>query len=481
MIELLHRFMAKISEPSKNSNTMFVGLSTIAPGKIQARHIHYGDEQLMYIIEGEGEQVINGVKEYIKPGMIVHIEPGSAHETKVFGDKPMKKLLISIPASLDQMQSYQETSLRGEARKADSRNDTSLSEVISYVNSMYLSKYPIPVTIFEGDTIISSSAHYPQYCNNTCALNEDPYHCQVFTLRGEYTSPQYSGVSAFVCPYGLTVFSLPILYQDLLIGYIKAGHIKDQPNPSLVEIIDSSNLFETPKSTANRIVGIMEKIRKDILEYFTYQKMQFELLERDEKIDSIVKSKVDLEDSIVSLQKEMLNIQINYHFLFNTLNAIANLALRDESIETYTAMIELSNMFRYSLRKSGELVSIIEEVQNIKNYINLQKLRYRERVVVNFDIDSDLYDFLIPFNTLQPIVENSFKHGFKNRKSAMEIRITIKSSGDWIEMTVSDNGNGIDAETIDHFAQMNQSNRHVSSSGLSMIQQSLASFYNDRF
>ena len=88
-----------IYEPEEGSmDNMRVGLSTMLPGKVQPRHIHCGDEQLMYVLSGRGRQRIGDEESSLEAGSIYHISTGMAHESVNDGDTPIVKLLISIPA-----------------------------------------------------------------------------------------------------------------------------------------------------------------------------------------------------------------------------------------------------------------------------------------------------------------------------------------------------------------------------------------------
>lgn len=461
-----------IYEPKEDTNnTMYVGVSTMLPNVIQPKHIHYSDEQLMYIIEGKGEQTINGVNYKVEPGMIFYIEPGSVHESRTYGDSPIKKLLISVPA-YGKIDFIDKEVPFVKLDDNDNKENYSLVEAVEYLDELTISKLKFPITILDTEKPIYISKFYPQFCNYKCNISNSINNCKVYNTISEYDSPQYSGISAIVCPHGISVFTLPIIYQDKTIGYIKAGHIKDHMTEFKNNHYTNTDrlIYDTPRSTSNRIMSIMHKIKNDIIKYFDYKKTRIELLNKEE-----------LEVSFYKLQNNMLNIQINNHFLFNTLNAIANLALRDDSIETYKAIIELSKMFRYSLKKSGELISIKDEVEYLRNYINLQKLRFRDKLVVVYDIDLNLYDMLIPFNILQPIIENSFKHGFTEKRSIMKLKISISTQKSNILIKLTDNGKGMSDNTLKNVISNLTYEENLTKNGLLMVYSKLISFYDENF
>lgn len=469
-----------IFEPKDNNSIMYVGLSTAYPGKTQPSHIHYGNEQLMYIIEGEGEQVINGVHYEMKPGMIFHVESGSSHESTIYGTKHMKKLLISVPELYSNKNIIHKKEEFEESNNSNKKIEISLSQAITYTDETILSKTTIPITIFDKDNnLVFKSKHYPQYCIHKCNIDSDPMNCYVLRIKEVYKAPQYSGVTALSCPYGLTIFILPIIYKNEIVGYIKSGHIKDNMNDS--KDSDGNLIYDTPKSTSNRIMSIMNKIKDEMNTYFDFSEIRHKLLQKDEMINFIEKDKGDLELSLSKLNVDILNIQINNHFLFNTLNAIANLAMRDNSIETYTAIVELSRMFRYSVRKSGDFIPLKDEVEYIRNYMNLQKLRYRDNLLVTYNVDLNLYDILVPFNILQPLVENSFKHGFRLKKDMLKIDVDINKVDDKLVIKITDNGDGMDDKTLDSVLMNLKYEEKLSKNGLAMIYTKLVTFYDERF
>ena len=188
-----------------------------------------------------------------------------------------------------------------------------------------------------------------------------------------------------------------------------------------------------------------------------------------------------LEETLKSAREKVLNIQINNHFLFNTLNALAGTAIKEKAVETYQSIIDLSKMLRYTSTNENQFVQIKNELQYIQNYTNLQKLRYGNRLDINVNISPDINDKNIPFNCLQPIVENCFIHGFKDMKSGMKINITALINKNNMIIEIIDNGIGINDDALKKLRDKIIGYDKYELRGLMMTYSKLKLFYGDKF
>ncbi len=146
---------------------------------------------------------------------------------------------------------------------------------------------------------------------------------------------------------------------------------------------------------------------------------------------------------------QMLQSQINPHFLYNTLESIRMMAvLRDED-EISEALISLATLFRYCIRQSDRLVTVRQELEQAKNYLLLQSLRYQDRLQVRYEIDEQVLDRPMPKVLLQPLLENAFIHGLQEQEGTGIITITVSRTDGGTCFTVHDNGCGIDGPTLE--------------------------------
>lgn len=137
--------------------------------------------------------------------------------------------------------------------------------------------------------------------------------------------------------------------------------------------------------------------------------------------------------------------QINSHFLFNTLNCILHIAEVENAPQVVEALGKLSRFLRNILSQFNSTITLTEEFSNIENYINIQKIRFRDRIQVEESLDMDLEWFYIPAMTLQPLIENAFSHGLAQRKNGF-IKYAAEKYDHYIFLYVWDDGSGIAAQ-----------------------------------
>ena len=139
-----------------------------------------------------------------------------------------------------------------------------------------------------------------------------------------------------------------------------------------------------------------------------------------------------------------LQSQINPHFLFNTLNTISALAREENAPLSEDLILRLSRFFRYSLKNDEQLVTLGREIQLLRDYMELQEVRYSDRITMEIHSDSVLEDIAVPKFILQPLVENSILHGLRTRKKGGRIRVRIFRGRRGVTIIVTDNGYGFD-------------------------------------
>lgn len=171
---------------------------------------------------------------------------------------------------------------------------------------------------------------------------------------------------------------------------------------------------------------------------------------------------------------KMLRYQLNPHFLFNTLNAISTLVLIKEN-DTANAMVSrLSDFLRYSLDKDPiKKVPLEQEIQAIEMYLDIEKVRFEDRLTVSWDVAGEARDALVPSLILQPIIENAIKYAIAKTEQGGQISISAKAFGQDLLIEVTDNGPGAEISN-------GQLQRH-GGVGLSNIRERLQSLYGNNF
>ncbi|HVL68703.1 MAG TPA: sensor histidine kinase [Vicinamibacterales bacterium] len=155
-----------------------------------------------------------------------------------------------------------------------------------------------------------------------------------------------------------------------------------------------------------------------------------------------------LETRLVEAQLKTLQQQLHPHFLFNTLNSISVLMHRDVAAADRT-LIRLSDLLRLTLERLGEQEGTLEEeLDFIRKYLDIERTRFADRLVVRFDVHPDATDALVPTLLLQPLVENAIKHGVARKAGVGHIDITARREHDKLLVEVRDDGVGLSEDAL---------------------------------
>jgi len=151
-----------------------------------------------------------------------------------------------------------------------------------------------------------------------------------------------------------------------------------------------------------------------------------------------------LEARLAQTQLQALRMQLHPHFLFNTMHTISTL-VRDDPNAAEEMIARLSELLRVSLASSGiQEVTLSQELDFVKCYLEIEKVRFEERLELHFDVDPATLDALVPNLILQPLVENAIRHGISHRREGGRIEVRSQMVGDTVHLWVIDDGPGLD-------------------------------------
>ena len=172
-----------------------------------------------------------------------------------------------------------------------------------------------------------------------------------------------------------------------------------------------------------------------------YYSINFYLL-LEEQSDRLLR----LESQASNAQLAMLRYQLNPHFLFNTLNSISTLVLLKQTDRANAMLSRLSSFLRYTLvNEPAALVTMAQEIETLKLYLDIEKMRFEERLRPHFRIDPSCSRALLPSLLLQPLIENAIKYAVTPQEEGADISVEVKRNVDRVEVMVSDTGPGADA------------------------------------
>lgn len=167
----------------------------------------------------------------------------------------------------------------------------------------------------------------------------------------------------------------------------------------------------------------------------------------NERIQILIQDNYEKKLMIKSSEMNLLQEQINPHFLYNALSVITSMSMRENGKHTVECLRYLADFYRISLNKGREVVTIQEELDLLKNYMKIQKIRFGEDVNISYEVDEETLEFHTIKLLLQPLVENAIHHGRRD-EGVLNIRVGVRRKGNRIVYVVADDGLGIEPEKL---------------------------------
>lgn len=201
-----------------------------------------------------------------------------------------------------------------------------------------------------------------------------------------------------------------------------------------------------------------------------------------EKIDNLIHEVYQNKLSKSQLELQMLQAQINPHFIYNTLESISMMAILNDDGITSDMAANLGSILRYNISNYDQIVTISDEVDNLKKYIALQDVRFRSSFKIEINIDESLYNLFMPKMLLQPIVENAIYHGMSTIQSGGLIQISADKAYSKLEFRISDNGAGLSPEQVSNLnGYINDENNLFKSIGLRNVNKRIKLRYGNEY
>lgn len=255
-----------------------------------------------------------------------------------------------------------------------------------------------------------------------------------------FTSLKYSETA------NLTILCMTSALVTLLVFLLTRG-ITD-PLRRLAEaaeqVANGSLVAEVSGPVANDEVGIVTAAFNQMV---VSLKDNMEQARQRIALESAMKEKqLLMEAHLKDTQLKYLQSQINPHFLFNTLNACAQLAMLEGADRTYTYVQNVADFYRYNVRKKDGVATLAEEIGLVDNYIYIINIRFSGEIHFIKEIEEGVTDVPMPAMILQPLVENSINHGLRDVEWEKKIWLSVYRENDRICVSVRDNGVGISPE-----------------------------------
>jgi Putative regulator of cell autolysis len=233
--------------------------------------------------------------------------------------------------------------------------------------------------------------------------------------------------------------------------------------------VSSNDEIAVVTGTFNEMAASISRLINEIK-----QKSDLEIRLQDQELQNLSMKNVLREAELHALQS-----QINPHFLFNMLNAGVQLAIIENADKTAEFVDKVSSLLRYNLRTLDTPVTIQEEIRHLETYFFILKTRFgSERFQFEIQIDPGILNYQIPLLTLQPIVENALIHGIEDLESGGKIEVKAFRDEEFAVISVSDNGLGMDNQTLAQIQNGNRLSGHTTGLGLHNVRERLRLFYS---
>lgn len=237
-----------------------------------------------------------------------------------------------------------------------------------------------------------------------------------------------------------------------------------------------------------KMMSVIKKIEKGDLSARMEVQTHDEIGELGHGLNKMIAEMETLIDKLVKEEKikkevelEALHAQINPHFLYNTLNTIKWMAKIQGAKSISNAITALTKLLRISINLGQEMIPLEEEIEYVKNYIVIQKLRFNESFTIDYNIQEDCLSNELPKLILQPIVENSIIYGVEDGTENLKIQINAYKKEDNLLIEVIDNGPGMDSHIMENILRQSSDSHKFSKVGLNNVNQRIKLYFGSEF
>lgn len=314
-------------------------------------------------------------------------------------------------------------------------NKTRLKSVKKYLNNLAKYKDRIEANLLEEDKYDANMEIWENDVQIvTSLIREEVFNYIFYEIRDMETARE-NMVSFY---YSLINTALIVLAAMMAIVLVFSYYLPlsiSKPIRELVKVTDKvskGDLTVRSNVEAGSEVGELSKSLNEMIDKL------------NELLAQITKEQIRIREA----ELELLQSQINPHFLYNTLDTIVWLAEGGYQKEVVSMVKSLSAFFRTSISRGKEIITISEEVTHARSYLEIQRFRYQDILTYEIDIPKECEKYLIPKITLQPLIENALYHGIKNKRGGGKITVTAKVSGDDFVISIEDNGIGMSEERL---------------------------------
>lgn len=309
---------------------------------------------------------------------------------------------------------------------------------------------------------------------------------RVFTLDGEKTLAACTNLSEFrwklliLIPFAeltegvgsSTLVMLFLLIAFMILILLAAVFLSNQTAKPIVMLTEKMREVQN----GNFSVSIHTTAADEVGELATgFQEMM-------DRINDLTRQTVQKQKRLREYELALIQAQIKPHFLYNSLGLIYTLCGMSGAKEAQTAAKSLADFYRGVLSEGREIISVEEEIQNVRNYLYIQSKRFSNMFTYEISVDEKLLHKRIPKLSLQPIVENSIHHGLVPKGGSGYLQLLGRQEGSVIVFTVTDNGVGMDEKVLSRLLERNSASEVGDGSfGIRSVQERFRLFYGEQY
>ena len=312
---------------------------------------------------------------------------------------------------------------------------------------------------------LGEGSNFTNFCR---AVNADPEGegcCQCSNQKALHIALEENRPSIYICHAGLVNIEIPLILEGEFVGAITAGQVLCSDEGGFPEDEKASEKWwaqnesysryyeEIPVFSRKQIeetARALQNLTRYILNLKAHAKMQEKISQVTRKLLKNQKEQMDLKHQLSLARFEALQKQIMPHFTFNVLNSISRLLSLGKTEQAEEMLSSFSSMLRYTLTRPVSQVTLRQEIDYIDDYLSIQKHRFEDRLSYAILCEEAMENLVLPFFTLQPLVENAIEHGLLNpgRLQGGHLLISCKRRHESCEIRIIDDGAGIREEKL---------------------------------
>ncbi len=319
--------------------------------------------------------------------------------------------------------------------------------------------------ILKYKTTFEETKRLSQYINsfignlNTEQLRQNSKNYQLLMVSLRYT--EALSLVIMISIVLISLFLLLMILRNMIGPLVQLAHSANE-----VAIGNFNIEFIKPKS--NDEIGILAGTFHTMLQSIRdYIEQIREDMDNEQRLKE---RQLMMETLLKDAQLKYLQAQINPHFLFNSLNAAAQLAILEEAEQTCLFVEKMADFFRYNVKKMEQDATLGEEIAAVDNYIYILNVRLTGDILFRKEVLCDATKVRVPSMILQPIVENAVKHGISGIDRAGEILLKVVKEGEYLTIIIKDNGVGISEDKIANIlsGDIKSTEKKVNSTGVGL-------------